>query len=933
MTRHPALCLALAACATDPEPLASTTTQAMEGRVFSAELALDAPWRLEPEEALELCPDPKGGCAASYRYGKVPIVVSLRDTDVEWSPFEVKSVDVVELGTGFSQHFELAQFHEIEWTRGRWPWPLPGEDWELPEADHRLCRLWQGDTCPEAGKDLWLVSEWDGLVFYAIQQPKHRGQDVRLEVRLNYIRRQIGQNPDDPKDAEVTYPADVFENELVVHLGDAPLPRFGTHWAYGDLHYHSQGTDNEGEAGYGHRATLHAVSAIGLDFVLATEHASDSGQISGIPDSVSQPFDTLRDMSGGRFRMLRRRLNASDGANAQILSFPRRRNFDQLSVPQLFLGGEVDAYPEVTPAERSSGLLAYGSTGRYALDTCGVVAPGMPCTLNTLLTPKCTHDAPLQLFPPGCPSGSELRYAVSDKQGFDLDNFDIGYARARQHLVYFPEDPAREDAFIASHTSTWGGGTRSLESILKVELEDRRKGAVFLAHPVDRELEPDGREATGMMRLGPDIIPYSEAQLRDAFASQHVLGLEAWNEDPRLRTEKAGAGPIASADGLTPFKAGTTKWQIVDDRPLIFSLVHHGVAAWDRMLRWGIDPVRTAPLTWLPQGRVRRVYFAAGSDAHGDLNYRRAGYMFGVDLVTDTAIGKPRNLVYVGPPQGASLNGNRFIGASPFTQGQVLAALREGQFVATDGPIVRVAIDSNRNGVIDAGDIPMGGEGSYERGGDLALVVEWQSTPEFGPVTRLELVVGAHNDKLGVGMTFAPREHAIRTDRGPAGVPAAVYTETASSVTHTILDDEYWLDPTGLLRLSPGPGEQFAGRRSILLHPGDFKLGIAVSLPGMGLRFLEPASPDRLYVRAFAATDIAKQTQSVTTCQLPQWCQIHPERECPDESTDCTTITTTTCDRLMGCSPRLAFSNPVWADARRPAVEPPPVPPGGDRVE
>ena len=59
-----------------------------------------------------------------------------------------------------------------------------------------------------------------------------------------------------------------------------PAPRFrDDRWAYGDLHFHGQGTDNEGESGYNYRGVIRAMGAMGLDFVLATEHASDSDQI------------------------------------------------------------------------------------------------------------------------------------------------------------------------------------------------------------------------------------------------------------------------------------------------------------------------------------------------------------------------------------------------------------------------------------------------------------------------------------------------------------------------------------------------------------------------------------------------------------------------------------------------------------------------------
>src|SRR5262249_8622649 len=75
----------------------------------------------------------------------------------------------------------------------------------------------------------------------------------------------------------------VITTSLSVRLGDA-LPRFDEGWVYGDLHYHSQGTDNEGESAYSYRSTIQAMRAMGLDFIFATDHASDSGQVTDIDE-------------------------------------------------------------------------------------------------------------------------------------------------------------------------------------------------------------------------------------------------------------------------------------------------------------------------------------------------------------------------------------------------------------------------------------------------------------------------------------------------------------------------------------------------------------------------------------------------------------------------------------------------------------------------
>ena len=115
-----------------------------------------------------------------------------------------------------------------------------------------------------------------------------------------------------------------------MHLGDEPLPKFDAGWAYGDLHYHSQGTDNDGESGYSYRGTLQAMGAMGLDFTFATDHASNS-----VADRLGAPHIRagelvlpdaragLRDMSPDRFAFNLDVLNGPLGGNRQVTSYPR----------------------------------------------------------------------------------------------------------------------------------------------------------------------------------------------------------------------------------------------------------------------------------------------------------------------------------------------------------------------------------------------------------------------------------------------------------------------------------------------------------------------------------------------------------------------------------------------------------------------------------
>jgi hypothetical protein len=64
---------------------------------------------------------------------------------------------------------------------------------------------------------------------------------------------------------------------VTVHLGETPLPRFDNRWLYGDLHYHSQGTDNEGEAAYNYRGVLRAMGALDAETCRTSVTAEHGG--------------------------------------------------------------------------------------------------------------------------------------------------------------------------------------------------------------------------------------------------------------------------------------------------------------------------------------------------------------------------------------------------------------------------------------------------------------------------------------------------------------------------------------------------------------------------------------------------------------------------------------------------------------------------------
>ncbi|MHC1769651.1 MAG: hypothetical protein AB9869_36120 [Verrucomicrobiia bacterium] len=126
-----------------------------------------------------------------------------------------------------------------------------------------------------------------------------------------------------------------------------------------------------------------------------------------------------------------------------------------------------------------------------------------------------------------------------------------------------------------------------------------------------------------------------------------------------LPLEEARRGFISGGNAgglfeLVPFDVVNGLWQ--EDTDEVEHVLHHGAYDWDIMNLRGLDFEQNADLVvprgWLQPGEPRRMFMAGGSDAHGDFNYRRAGYFLGTEDANDTAIGKPRNLVFAGAPEG-----------------------------------------------------------------------------------------------------------------------------------------------------------------------------------------------------------------------------------------------------------------------------------------
>jgi hypothetical protein len=897
--------------------LLSRSFLAIPGVEGTFEYAFDAPWRIEPTRA----------ASGRLEYGLIPIQLSIHDAVfvdrdgvsmlMRLGKFgKFQNVTITE--GGFSKVFGIADLSEIEMTDGAWPWPVG-----LRPPVNTICRVWKGQD-PEPCSDIGKTSEWHAILWYKPRSiPTPDGYlsltiDMKVDIEVNETFK-----------GKQVVPLQL-RNQVRVKFASDSLPRFDDRSLYGDLHYHSQGTDNEGESAYNYRGVVRAMGAIGLDFVFATEHASNSEQIvdadmeiqgevlptHGVITRISSKGDVLRDMSRQRFDFYRDHIWEAGGVNTEAaVNGPSGRRPQGIVshgvVPQIFLGGELDAIPEW---DRQIREIPYGNGLLYKVNN---LNNGWTLELNTIESQSLSSKRIRRITEAGGKPGTGTfedlwervgnEYLIRDVQG--IKEYDYG----REHLVYLPKTSAKEisvnegeftfekdSSFIPSYTGLYGGGGRRLtdgwkgrRALLK---EVEQKGYVFLAHHLN---DPSGSN-------GPDGPPWPRSMLEKAFRSEAVLGLEFWNENGRIKKEVKNRN-----DGSRDHTGGTsmeigyercdwislwgtglggvfgrrkcdsfpTNGMVRGFQHKIFQLnigdfptldlrtigierkLHHGAASWDRMNHWGLDTKLTRDLPWLERNKPRRVFMAGGSDAHGDFNYRRSGYLLGTDELNTTVIGSPRNLVFISQPPDGRLRLdsstmtplNRTVEtAKRYSQEQVVNALKEGSFAITDGPALRIAIDTNENGQIDDSDVNLGGvaEIPFRAPMKVKLLVEWLSTSEFGQVSRIDLYVGTRTSKYDnnlpgetkVFRTYAPEDHGVRDAAWdtPQGVPLNP-AYSSGGLTYREMKDGYWLDPTGLLRIMPTRENMYGGIRVIELDLDRFE-----AMQG------EPGQ--RLFVRAFART-------------------------------------------------------------------------------
>jgi len=129
------------------------------------------------------------------------------------------------------------------------------------------------------------LSFWDTVVFIAVPEGYSAGQTIYMKATIDF---------------EDGLPLDErFSKVLAVKVGGDGLPKFPD-WYQGDCHFHTSITNNAYEFGGSFRMIAECSRAMGVDFVMLTDHASDSSNVFGfladdlnlsdwlaIPDSIA----------------------------------------------------------------------------------------------------------------------------------------------------------------------------------------------------------------------------------------------------------------------------------------------------------------------------------------------------------------------------------------------------------------------------------------------------------------------------------------------------------------------------------------------------------------------------------------------------------------------------------------------------------------------
>lgn len=396
----------------------------------------------------------------------------------------------------------------------------------------------------------------------------------------------------------------------------ATNPNQPRQWFYGDTHYHSVYTNDIKEIGNPLPESCEAAHAIGLDWLVITDHSCDLDDVD--PDvSPQKRWDRLKadistpEISNDRFRCI--------------------------------LGEEITL---TSKEENYVHMLAFG---------------GMNEMVEGAFLP--------------------------DKGGFMTEIF-------QESLKKWLEKVAKNGGYSDKETQRLFGTIHPFEDVMALLPEET---LTFAAHPFQTaQPPPPGKWDT------------------ENLYNPRLTGFEFWNGRTRCSTLLT-LNPFETSDWENPEE------QIKSDQDRIKKLQNWAEGKWDPALRRGLA-------NWIAEDELPslRPVFLAGTDAHGSFNYS-VGLSWDYRrrlIVDDNALGKVRTAVYLQ---------DQFTDVMPSEQ-KILAGIRKGSCVVTDGPIIEFSLAHNEK-IAHMGDVLTVSDSE-----DIQVNILSFSTLEFGPVEQVELV-------------------------------------------------------------------------------------------------------------------------------------------------------------------------------------------------
>jgi len=305
----------------------------------------------------------------------------------------------------------------------------------------------------------------------------------------------------------------------------------------------------------------------------------------------------------------------------------------------------------------------------------------------------------------------------------------------------FPEPNHPENAVIV----TGDGSPASPATPLKDALARiaATGGFAYAAHPFD-PISPVMRG--GKWDIDADFLAPDGKQLQAGLA-----GLEPWN-----RATVSTADDLRDPFCVRPHEDASACCQ-PDPALDQYARLEQGIKeGWQPLLQRGLGPQADGA-----NGPIFKTFLAAGSDAHGDLNFEAS--MDVTDFLgkpsrglngyaEDNALGRVFTVVYA--PAGMGPRGEN-----------LLRALREGRTVASNGPILIAGFDRNSNGSLDdPEDIGIGQELTSPLKSLPPLQLRWMSSEEFGPLQSIKLIVGTSTGELPPVEVPVPSAKALSSD-------------------------------------------------------------------------------------------------------------------------------------------------------------------------